>query len=146
MTPHQILTACIRLVALVWLLYTISHLYELFAYTSDSSVVQMNKTIALAFALLQVCISVALWLLPRTIAALLLPGRNVADEVAPASHLGWQTLGVVLLGVWTLSKAIPDAVYWITYYNVLATSTGRGLANFNPEQKAAMISTVADWA
>lgn len=136
---------CVRFGALVWLLYTISHLNGLFAYVEEGAPIQIDKTVVVLFAALQIGVCVFLWLFPRSVAAQLLPGRNTDEVVKPSSQLEWQTLGVICIGLWALSRAIPDAVYWITFYN-MAASSKLGLSFFNAEQKAAMLSTVAELA
>ncbi len=144
MSPHQILTVCIRLVAIVWLLYTISHLDSLFAYLNEGSQLQLDKTTVLIFASLQGAACAVLWLFPRSIAAKLLPGRDTNATPAPSSPFDWQTLGVICVGIWELTRAIPDAAYWITFYNIMATSSNLGLSYFSAEQKAGMIATIAE--
>lgn len=144
MSPHQILTVCIRLVAVIWLLYTVSHLDSLFAYLDADSRLLLNKTTVLIFALLQVAACAILWFFPRSIAAKLLPGRDTDATPAPSSSLEWQTLGVVCIGVWALTNAIPDALYWLTFFNMMAELSNLGWAYFSPQQKAAMISTAVE--
>ncbi len=144
MSPHQILTVCIRLVAIVWLLFTISHLDSLFAYLNEGSRLQLDKTSVYFFSLLQLAVCVVLWLFPRTVAAKLLPGSNSDTPPSPSSSFEWQSLGVICVGIWELGRAIPDAAYWVTFYNIMVTSSNLGLAYFSPEQKAGMIATIAE--
>jgi hypothetical protein len=144
MSPHQILTVCIRLVALIWLLYTVSHLDSLFAYLNEGSRLQLDKTTVLIFASLQVATCAVFWLFPRSIAAKLLPGRDTDVPPSPSSTFEWQTLGVICVGIWALTRAIPDALYWATFFNMMAVSSNLGWSYFSPEQKAAMISTIAE--
>jgi hypothetical protein len=144
MSPHQILTVCIRLVAIVWLLFTISHIDSLFAYLNEGSRLQLDKTSVYFFASLQVAACVVLWMFPRSVAAKLLPGPDSNTSPSPSSTIEWQFLGVMCVGIWELSRAIPDAAYWITFYNIMATSSNLGLSYFSAEQKAGMIATIAE--
>lgn len=146
MTPHQILTLCIRLVALVWLLYTVSHVHELFAYLNEDQQVQISKTAILTFALFQIAMCALLWLFPRSIAAKLLPGLNLTTETPTSTPVEWQTLGVICIGIWALTRALPDATYWFTYYNIMTANSNIDLSYFTPDQKAAMISTITELA
>jgi hypothetical protein len=63
---------------------------------------------------------------------------------SPSSGFEWQTLGVICVGIWELSRAIPDAAYWISFYNMMAMNSNLGLSYFSPEQKSGMIATIAE--
>jgi hypothetical protein len=122
----------------------VSHLHGLFAYFNEGARVQINKLVVWVFALIQVGVCGLLWFFPRTVAAWLLPLRDSGQEAPPPPRLlEWQTLGVICIGLWALARAIPDAVYWITVYN-MATTSGMGFSAFAPEQKAAMFETIVE--
>lgn len=114
MTPSQIVVMCLRLLALVWLLYTLGHLYGLFAYLNNDGAALISKSAVWFFALLQLAICGFLWRFPATIARTLLPSLRSEPETAPPPRLvEWQTLGVICIGLWGLSRAVPHAVYWV---------------------------------
>lgn len=145
MTPHHIVVICIRLVAIALLLYTLSHLHELFAFMNDDAQVKLNKTAVWTFALIQVGVSGILWFFPRTIASKLLPTRD-SHQAAPAARLmDWQTLVVVGIGLWVTVRGVFDAIYWAAIYNMMK-SPRVGIADFSPQHKAAMIVTAVELA
>lgn len=143
MTPHQIIAVFLRLVALVWVLFVVSHLHSLFLYLDHTTYLQINKVVVWVFAAIQIAVCALLWFFPRSIASRLLRSRD-AHEPAPAPRLEeWQTLGVICIGLWALMRAIPDAVYWITFYNMTSRSS-IPFSDFTAEHKAAMVETVVE--
>jgi hypothetical protein len=139
-TPHQIVALCLRLVALIWLLYTLSHTHELFAYVKNYSGIVINKPVVWLFAILQIATCAVLWFFPATIAAKLLPSAAGAEPVrSPSPLVEWQTLGVICVGIWALSQAIPDSIYWITSYGMMMSASD-GIFDMGPEQKAGIVA------
>ena len=144
MTPLQIVALGLRLVALIWLLYTFNHLHGLFAYVNDDSGIVIRKSVIWLFAFLQIATCAVLWFYPRTIAEKLLPSASTAEQArSPVAMVEWQTLGVICIGIWALSKAIPDAIYWMTYYSMSFGADGDAFY-LDAAQKARVASTVAE--
>lgn len=143
MTPHQILTVCIRLGALVWLIYVVNHSYGLFAYLRSDSTVALNKSVVWFFALLQISTSGVVWLFSTSIASWLLPSLRPSEPTTSPVPIQWQTLGVICVGLWTLSRSIPDLVYWVTFFNMVE-NTGMGTESLIAEQKASLLSTMVE--
>jgi hypothetical protein len=145
-TPRLIVALSLRLAALVWLLHTLSHIYGLFTYLNPTSAGTISKSVVWSFAFLQVAACGVLWFFPSTIAGKLLPSGARADEApSPPRLLEWQTLGVICIGLWGLSRAIPDAIYWVTFYTFNFNASFGG-ADLDPDQKASMVSTVVELA
>ncbi len=141
MTPHQIVVVVLRLVAMVWLIHTLTHMYGLFAVFDDASGVSLSRPIVLLSAVVQVAVCLGLWFFPSTVAANLLRSGQAPHEPAPARPIiEWQTLGVVLVGIWALTQAIPDTVYWVTYYAMLSGSD-MSFFDLDPDQKANALAT-----
>lgn len=140
MTPLQIVALGVRLFALVWLLYTLSSLHQVFFYLGRAG--GPGDATVWIFTLIQIGVCALLWFFPRTIAARLLPSRSAEQPVPAVSLAEWQTLGVILIALWALTRAVGAAIYWISLYNIVE---GR-LSDFGPEQKAAMILTAAELA
>lgn len=142
MTPHQIVVVILRLVAMVWLIHTLTHMYGLFAVFDDASGVRLSRPIVLLSAVFQVFVCLALWFFPSTIAATLLRSAQPSNEPTPARPMvEWQTLGVILVGIWALTQAIPDTIYWVTYYAMLSGSN-MSFFDLDPDQKANAFATV----
>jgi hypothetical protein len=145
-TPHQIVVVLLRLLALIWLLFTLTHMYGLFVVYDSGEGVGISRPIVLFSAAFQVFVCFALWFFPSTIAANLLRSEQPAHEPAPTRPLvEWQALGVICIGLWALAQAIPDSIYWLTYYAMLSSSD-LSIRDLDPEQKATALSTVAQLA
>lgn len=48
-------------------------------------------------------------------------------------------LGIVCIGVWTLAGAVPDAIYWLTFYIMSLGAT----YDIEIDQKAGFFATLA---
>jgi hypothetical protein len=95
-------------------------------------------------AALQVAICGVLWFFPVTIASKLLPSYSKPpDPQNPPSVYEWQTLGVICIGLWALSRAVPDLVYWVAYMG-MAFESDAPLGELAPDQKAGFIATVVE--
>jgi hypothetical protein len=146
MTPHQIVVVVLRLGALVWLLYTFTHVFGLFAVTRGDPDALLSRPIVLFSAAFQVIVCLALWFFPSTIAANLLPRAPDANERAPVRPITeWHVFGVIFVGLLALARAIPDAIYWVTY---VAMATGYNLSFFDldADQKANALATALELA
>jgi hypothetical protein len=140
MTPLQLATLAIRLVALVWAVVTISNTHQWIPYLADAELGNVAARFAFMTAL-QVSICAVLFIFPATIATMLLPSLKSARTPEPAHSLEWQTVGVICVGLWVLTRAIPSAFYWATYYFV---ARGAGLDEFASDpQHIAGIATIA---
>ena len=148
MTPKLVVALGLRLAALIWLLYTLSHMHALLLYLNDDPGVPGSRSVVWLFASLQIATCTVLWFFPVTIATKLLPSAAAAaavEQPAPPTLIEWQTLGVICIGLWGLSRAIPDAIYWLTFFSLTA-GTELEFANSNPEDKARLIMTIAEIA
>jgi hypothetical protein len=141
--PRQIIIVCLRLLALVWLLYALNHSYGLFVYANNGAELALSKSTVAFFAVLQVATCAVLWLFPASIAAMLLPSVSANHEASPSNPVQWQTLGLICVGFWGLSRSIPDVVYWVTFLNMLPASEG-SYSLLSAEQNAGIISTVVE--
>jgi hypothetical protein len=114
LTPHQILVACSRLAALIWGIYTISHMPEFLVHMNSPAV--DNRTSLAVITAIQLSVCAYLWFFPTTVARVLLPAKFAAPSFP--SHLkDWQMLGVVLIGLWEAAQALPRLVFWAVVIN-----------------------------
>jgi hypothetical protein len=143
-SPIQIVVLCLRLVAIVFLLFTINRLYSLFAYFNNGGKTALNMSVVWFFAALQIATCAILWFFPASIATKLLPSLRSTQQNSPTPLLiEWQTLGVICIGLWSLSRSIPDTVYWLTFYSI-ASSDGMTFSSLGAGQKASMLTTVVE--
>jgi hypothetical protein len=95
---------------------------------------------------LQLAICAVLWFFPVTIASRLLPSYSQPPDAENHPRWNeWQTLGVVCIGLWALSRAIPDLVYWVTFMGV-SFENDSPVGELAPDQKASLTSTLAEIA
>ena len=76
MTPHQIVVVLLRLSAMIWLLFTLTHMYGIFAVYDYAEGVGLSRPIVLLSAAFQVFVCLALWFFPSTIASNLLRSEH----------------------------------------------------------------------
>jgi hypothetical protein len=143
MSPQQIIIVGLRLIALLWTFHVVSHSYELFSYANVDATAALSKSSILAFALLQLGIAAIFWFFPATIAAKLLRSGSQSEESVSPSLQQWQVLGFICIGVWSLCRAIPDAMYWTTV-GIMANSSDVEFSSFSIEQKASVVSTILE--
>lgn len=143
MTPLQLATLGVRLVGLIWAVVAISNSYPWIAYVADARPGEINTPWFVLLAALQLLTCAALLLFPATIATMLLPSLRSTKAPAPSQPFEWQTLGIVCVGLWVLSRAVPDAFYWATYYFAAGRS---GLDDFasDPQHLAGIVATIVE--
>lgn len=89
-----------------------------------------------------IAISAYLWFFPLTIARKLMPAmREPRSEEAMSGSVAL-SVGLTLLGVWVLAYAVPDAIFWATFFWMVHRS-GDMYAAWTPEQIANVVSTGA---
>jgi len=137
---HQLLAVCLRTVALIWGVYTFIHIPEQFVRLEHPYV--DNRVVVCVIAGCQLGVCAVLWLLPMTIARMLLPGKDVPQSAAP-SLVDWQMLGVVLVGLFALAQAIPAAVYWVILLHSWLTGDF-GAVGLTIAQKARLASVALE--
>jgi hypothetical protein len=90
-----------------------------------------------------VAVALLLWFFPLSVARKLLP---VMKEPRSEPNVGADTLfslGLMMMGLWLLANAITDGVYWAAMLMAMR-ATGMPLSDLTPDQKAAMVTTVAE--
>jgi len=146
MTPVQIVAVCLRLLAIIWFLYILGHSYGLFAFWKVGGEEIISNGFIWFNVVLQLTMCLLLWFFPATIARKLLPAAADSGETRlPVSLVEWQVLGVICVGVWTLANAVPDAIYWLTFYG-MSVGANYGTYDLGPDQKASTFSTLAQLA
>lgn len=141
MTPIQVVAVFLRLLAVVWFLYTLNHAHWAFAYLGGSPGLPINMPAVWITAIAQLCACAVLWFFPVSIASKLLPSYSLSAEPGNPNRLEeWQTLGVICIGLWGLSRAIPAATYWVTLMN-LSFSGDAAVSELSSDQKAGMVAT-----
>lgn len=144
MTPHQILAVALRLVAIAWVLHTLGQVIEALNLAERTDLSRMGLALTWAVIAVQLLASLLMWIFPATAASLLLRDRARTVVASTISAAQWATLGIALLGVWILSRGIPDAVYWITLLKLLSSVDLDLMRTLNSEQRAGMAGTMVE--
>lgn len=140
MTPLQIVALGVRFFALVWFLYVLNSLPQTFIYLDHETYREANPALVWIAAAVQLGLCAVIWFFPRTIAAKLLPSRDAQSPAPNVALVEWQTLGVILIGLWALTDVVRSGIYWISLYSF----TQGAFEFFSPEYKASMIVTIAE--
>jgi hypothetical protein len=115
MTPQQILVVAVRLFAIFWFLTAIGHLVSAIRIWRQLPQ-ESFAVLGVLIPILGLVVGAYLWTFPATLTQRLLKGGDSPNEGTAPALLEWQVMILAALGIWTLSMAIPDAVYWITYF------------------------------
>lgn len=128
MTPHQILIVGIRLLVIFWVLSLLGQAGVLLNTIQNMDV--SARPFLITFGLQLVAI-VLLWLFPATLASKLLRAGNVPVQTSAVAFDEWRDLVFVGAGIFVLTRAIPDFIYW----TILATAPETSFPDFSFEQK-----------
>lgn len=141
MSPKQILIVAIRLFVIVWCIHTInSGFVGMNAFDGNFSPWQMVP-LYLVYA---VCWLV-LWFFPATIANILLPQVQQEQQTIPKHPAPWLTTGIILIGIWTLSNALRDGIYWFSLYQAFTNTYQTDIWKMlSADQSSAIIMTAAE--
>lgn len=108
-----------------------------FAAQGDTRVVYAVLAVMLV---LGYALCALLWFFPLTVARKLLP---VMKEPRSDTAMGASpalSVGLTLLGVWVLTSALPDAIYWVVL-GLTAARYGMEHTTLTSDQIAAMVAT-----
>jgi hypothetical protein len=141
---EDIVAVLVRLFA-VYMLFVVIRAVPALASTSAESG-DATATIAIAASLVAVGLLTALlWFFPLTIARKLLPAATDSTSgTALGAPAAW-SLAICALGLWVLTSALADAVYWIVFY-FRTRELGLELAQYSPGDQAGMAATLVELA
>lgn len=115
MTPHQILIVVIRLLALLWFLFTISNAGTFYGIAEALKGMSVGPGMLWALGLVQLAACAFMWFFPATLASKLLrDGARPISSNGPIEH--WQALVPIGVGLWLLARAVPDLADWLMYF------------------------------
>lgn len=116
MTKHEIVALAVRLFALMVVLYFAKTLIMLIPMIGQPYYPTPLLLVVLGIMVAVVCLY--LWVFPLSTANLLLPRTEEDKSHEPIDQKGFMTALVICLGIWVLSYAIPDMLYWIIQLNL----------------------------
>lgn len=142
MTPKQILIVVIRLTVIVWAVNTLSAAIPIITLSSNegmgfplSEILTVSGIYGTAWLFL--------WFFPAAVANFLLPKIHEQAQELPKNPAPWLTTGLVLIGFYTLSAALPDLAHWYFFTQMLGNEVGRsGWSLLNDGYKADIVATI----
>lgn len=117
MTPRQIVTVALRLIA-IWLGIEVLRTVPSFFVVGTSS---QSFTYTLFTLALTAIISLTLWFFPYTIAGRVLPSEGAPPQVSVAPDM-WLAMGCSLIGLWILTTTLPHLAVDIYVLNYMSVS------------------------
>jgi len=141
MSREDIVAIASRLFAVFLVVVALRGLGGVVRFASAPQATGTGITVVAVTALVPLLLAALLWFFPLTVARRLLP---VMRSPGPTLDFGGSVLPVALtvLGFWVLSTAVTDLVYWGLLLALAASSSIP--VEFPPDEKAAMVSTVAE--
>lgn len=137
MTPHQILIVAIRLLAIFWFLGVLAQLPTVVVTMQEMGSVASSFWLS---PLLQFLVCAFLWLFPATLASKLLRSGSAAIPASSVPFSDWRDLLFIVVGVFVLARAVPDAIYWIA----LGVASEPLAPDLTFEQKVSVFATVLE--
>lgn len=95
-----------------------------------------------AMVLPTLAIAALLWFFPLTVARRLLPVMKQAPPPVTVPGSLALALALTVLGLWLLATALPDTVYWLTWYVQMRDISAP--MEVMPDQTAGMAATAAE--
>lgn len=148
MQPRQILIVAIRLFVIVWLVQSLNSGFVTAQLATDMSGSEYWSTYYPLYLGFAAC-WFFLWFFPATVAKWLLPDYAAKpEEPLPVNPAPWLVTGIVLIGLFTLQRAVIDAVYWGTllhYFDETGGMADTSVWSFvSTEQKSQIFMTGAE--
>lgn len=113
MTKEQIVGLAVRLFAIFLFVYGIRSVPSI-VRLSDFYVFPIQAWLFIGiYILIFISFSILLWFFPITVARKLLPLEDKKVEEKPATASDVELVAYSILGLWVLSRAVPDMFYWI---------------------------------
>lgn len=148
MSPKQILIAAIRLIVLIGIVQTLSSIVTIFAQ-SGSEYNSAQILLPLSIYGFYLAAWLLVWCFPATIANRLLPQHLQTAQEPPKHPAPWMMTGIVLIGIYTLSQAIPELIYLFSIYRFtqsISTDTQTSIwANLGTQNQAGIFASTAQF-
>lgn len=145
MSREDIIAVALRLFALFLVVTAIRHAAGLASLGRHEELTAIIVSAAAAIMVLTLAFAAMLWYFPLAIARKLLPSlRDVGAPLSPAG-LQVQEIAIIVLGLWVLSSALPDASYWVSMV-IFTSGVGFEGHAWLPDNKANIVATVLELA
>lgn len=148
MSPKQILIVAVRLIVLIGIVQTLSSIVTIFAQ-SGSEYNSAQLLLPLSIYGFYLAAWLLVWCFPATIANRLLPQHLQTAQEPPKHPVPWMMTGIVLIGIYTLSQAIPNLIYLFSIYRFtqsISTDTQTSIwANLGTQNQAGIFASTAQF-
>ncbi|HEB58019.1 MAG TPA: hypothetical protein ENJ01_02240 [Gammaproteobacteria bacterium] len=141
MSNEQIIGLGVRLFAIFLFVLSIDKLMNLLFWLGQGEAINVSAVIYSAIvAIVVFLVCLVLWFFPMTTAGKLLPAEQ--SNSTPVNLERITIIGFVLMGLWVLTNAISDAIYWFVFVN--AAETYGGWYGLDIDARASIIATVVE--
>lgn len=141
MTNAQIVALGVRLFSIWLVLYLFGHAPGLWTFVEHGKSGGGAGFVVAVCAVL-VLAAVALWIFPLAVARKLMP-KATLDQPTPLPVEQVQRAGFCLLGLWVLTEAIPDLIYYATAFAV--STSPSALMSFDKNTYANVAHTIVEF-
>jgi len=127
MSPHQTIAVAVRLFS-IWLAIYVFRDILTFYFEGTTRNYSHALTIAIAVWSFSAALVAALWYFPQTVARRLLAPPGPESTVSASPEM-WLAVGCTLIGLWTLTFAVPAFVrglFFMHFSNVAYQDTTNG--------------------
>ena len=120
MTNAQIVALGVRLFSIWLVLYMLGQMPSLWAFVKQGKPDPISTALVMGVSAVLILVAIGLWNFPLAVARKLLPNATL-DQPTPLPVEQIQRAGFCLLGLWVLTKSVPD----LTYQAVLFVTSAR---------------------
>lgn len=133
MTPQQLLGTAVRLFSIWMGLSSIAYFVAIPGALSSNPLGENSVALSYAVGIGYLLVAILLWFFPMFVAHKLVPRTSHTNRL---EFSGFQLarVGVGILGLWLLAKAIPT-LSWILFRSLLFVQTGSTISALTPELK-----------
>ena len=143
MHKEQIVGIAVRLFAIFLFIYTLRYASGLLPLAAAPPPNNVSFLFIFVLALFPILAAVLLWFFPLSVAAKIIPNIKAKDKAAPLSAPDIEIVAFSVMGLWVLTTAIPDTIYWVTFAFRLK-NIDVGTLQLSPENIGSMASTVVE--
>ncbi len=148
MKVHELTAIGLRIFAIVLFLYTLRQFVGVASYLGNASDefptasgYYLSATILVPFI-----VAVLVWLFPLSLAKSIVPNMEHQPLVA-LSQSELYIAAITLLGIYVLSYAVPDFIFWLTRFYIASTMRKEGIEfERGSEPTSHFVSTIVELA
>jgi len=129
MKAYEITAIGLRVFAIVLWLFALRQFVSVMRYLGNNA----NEALAppvfyfVATVAVPIAVGVIIWLFPLTVARSILPG-SPDSSLDSLSRSDLYLAAISMLGLFVLSQAVPDLVFWLTHFLIESNMKSQGIA------------------